>query len=142
MSHTPEHIVEQFFTALETMDMDTFFALWADDGRQEMPFAPDGFPRELNGIDAIRRQYGGLPDAYDGMNFPRTIRSLRETGWVFVEYQGEISLKSGGTYNNDYCGSFHVVDGKIVLFREFFNPIILQSAFGKDITDTFSIDAD
>lgn len=124
------------------MNMDTFFALWADNGRQEMPFAPDGFPHELNGIDAIRRQYSGLPDAYDGMRFPRTIHLLKEDGWMFVEYRGEIDLQSGSTYNNDYCGLFYVVDGKIVLFRAFFNPIILQRAFGNNITDTFSVDAD
>lgn len=139
MTQAAEQVVEQFFVALEKMDMERFFAVWAEEGRQEMPFAPEGFPRLLDGIEAVRRQYGGLPNAYTGMRFPRTLRPLAEEGWVFAEYQGQIDLKTGGTYNNDYCGLFHVVDGKIVLFREFFNPIILQDAFGERVADTFSL---
>lgn len=73
------------------------------------------------------------------MKFRRTIRPLQEAGWVFAEYHGEIELKSGGTYNNDYCGLFHVVNGKLVLFREFFNPIILQRAFGDALSEMFSV---
>lgn len=49
-------IVERFFTALEQLDVAAFLSLWAPDGRQEMPFAPAGFPKELNGIEAIERQ--------------------------------------------------------------------------------------
>jgi ketosteroid isomerase-like protein len=122
------------------MDMEAFFALWAEDGRQEMPFSPEGFPSELNGIAVVRRQYGGLPDAYGRMVFPKlVVRPLAESGWVFAEYRGQIELLGGGTYNNPYCGLFHVVDGKIVLFREYFNSIILQQSFGGNLGDTFSL---
>lgn len=133
-------VVQQFFATLEAMDMEPFFGLWANDGRQEMPFAPEGFPSQLDGIDAVRRQYGGLPDAYGKMVFPDLVlHSLDEPGWVFAEYRGEIELLSGGVYDNRYCGLFHIQDGKIVLFREYFNPIILQQSFGKDLGSTFTL---
>lgn len=133
-------IVQQFFAALEAMEMETFFALWAQDGRQEMPFAPEGFPTELNGIDAIRRQYGALPDAYATMVFPDLVaRPLEEAGWVFAEYRGEIELLKGGNYNNRYCGLFHIENGRIVFFREYFNPIILQQSLGDQMGSTFSL---
>lgn len=133
-------VVQQFFAHLEAMDMEPFFALWATDGRQEMPFAPQGFPSLLNGIDAVRRQYSGLPDAYGRMVFPGLVlRPLNEPGWVFAEYSGQIELLSGGVYNNHYCGLFHIENGKIVLFREYFNPIILQQSFGGHLSSTFSL---
>lgn len=133
-------VVQQFFATLEAMDMEAFFALWHADGRQEMPFAPDGFPFHLDGIEAIRRQYGGLPDAYGRMIFPGlVVRPLTEAGWVFAEYNGQIELLNGSVYNNRYCGLFHIENGKIVLFREYFNPIILQRSFGTDLSSTFNI---
>jgi uncharacterized protein len=133
-------VVQQFFAHLEAMDMEPFFALWASDGRQEMPFAPEGFPSLLDGIDAVRRQYGGLPDAYGRMVFPGLVlRPLEEPGWVFAEYGGQIELLSGGVYNNHYCGLFHIENGKIALFREYFNPIILQQSFGGNLSSTFSL---
>jgi ketosteroid isomerase-like protein len=133
-------VVQQFFAHLEAMDMEAFFALWAADGRQEMPFAPEGFPSELKGKAAIRRQYGGLPAAYGRMVFPGLVlRPLNEPGWVFAEYGGQIELLSGGIYNNRYCGLFHIENGKIVLFREYFNPIILQQSFGNNLGSTFTL---
>lgn len=136
-------VVQQFFAHLEAMDMEPFFALWAEDGRQEMPFSPNGFPSEMNGKTAIRRQYSGLPDAYDRMVFPDLVlRPLTEPGWIFAEYRGEIALLSGSTYNNRYCGLFHIENGAIVLFREYFNPIILQQAFGNDLGSTFTLPAE
>ena len=69
--------VREFFAALEAMDIPRFLALWAEDGVQEMPFAPAGFPARLEGRAAIARQYGPLPAAYTGMAFP--LRSLRAT---------------------------------------------------------------
>ncbi len=140
MTRSDTEVVEQFFAALEAMDMEAFFALWAEEGRQEMPFAPQGFPTVLDGKAAIRRQYSGLPDAYGKMLFPTlVIRPLVEEGWVLAEYRGEIEMLSGGTYHNRYCGLFLIEGGEIKLFREYFNPIILEEAFGSALQDTFNV---
>jgi uncharacterized protein len=140
MRRSDTEVVEQFFSTLEAMEMEAFFALWAEEGHQEMPFAPQGFPMLLDGKEAIRRQYGGLPDTYGRMLFPGlVVRPLEEQGWVFAEYQGEIEKLSGGSYNNRYCGLFHIEDGQIKLFREYFNPIILQEAFGTALNETFHV---
>jgi hypothetical protein len=47
--------------------------VWADGAKQIMPLAPNGFPRELSGKDAIFNQYKGLPDNFTSMSFPRRI---------------------------------------------------------------------
>jgi hypothetical protein len=62
--------VSAFFAALEAMDIPRFVDLWAEDGAQDMPFAPGDFPKRLEGRAAIARQYGPLPSAFTGMKFP------------------------------------------------------------------------
>lgn len=134
--------IEQFFDRLEAMAIEGFLDLWADDGVQEMPFAPEGFPNRLDGKEDVERQYGGLPDAYEAMTYERTIRPLNDPEWAIAEYEGTIDLNDGGQYNNSYIGLFHVVDGEIILFREFFDPIVLLEAFGDEVDETFSVEND
>jgi len=135
----PVEVVERFFAALEAMDVGAFVALWHDDGVQEMPFAPPGFPRRLEGKEAIRRQYGGLPDAYVSMRFPRRLRAAGD-GLVVAEYGGEIALRSGGRYDNTYVGLFEVRDGRLRRFVECFDPQVLADAFGGDAATTFGFE--
>ena len=136
-------IVEEFFARLEEIAVEGFVELWAEDGVQEMPFAPEGFPSRLEGKEAVRRQYGGMPQAYTRMKFPgRTLRPMLDPEWVVAEYRGEIDLSSGGAYNNCYVGIFRGVDGKVVRFTEYFDPRILAESFGGEGTlrQTFSLE--
>ena len=134
-------VVERFFTTLEAKDLPAFRALWAADGVQRMPFAPAGFPTDLVGRQAIARQYGGLPTAFRSMRFPRRLASLADPERVLVEYTGEIARADGGRYDNRYIGVFTVRDGRITEFVEYFDPIVLQRAFGSTLGQTFNVDA-
>jgi ketosteroid isomerase-like protein len=131
--------VRDFFRRLEAMDTgDAFVALFAEDARQVMHFSPEGFPKLLDGREAIRRQYGGLPAAYAHMRFPGlTIHDMASPREFFATYAGDIELRSGGRYDNDYAGFFVVRDGRIAEFHEYFDPIVLQRAFGGELRKTF-----
>jgi ketosteroid isomerase-like protein len=133
--------VRSFFRQLEAMDTgDAFVALFTEDARQLMPFAPPGFPTVLDGREAIRKQYASLPTAYTHMRFPGlVIRDLASPNEFFVTYKGDIGLASGGRYANDYAGYFVVHDGRIAEFHEFFNPIVLRQAFGERLGETFNV---
>lgn len=133
--------VRAFFRQLEAMDTgERFVALFTEDAKQVMPFAPEGFPRLLDGREAIRTQYSGLPSAYTHMRFPDlAIRDMASSNEFFVTYRGDIGLKSGGRYDNDYVAYFLVRDGRIAELREFFNPIVLQQAFGQRLQETFNV---
>jgi ketosteroid isomerase-like protein len=41
-------------------------------------------------------------------------------------------IYTGRQYKQQYGGLFHVVDGKIELFREYYDPIVFKDAFGLD----------
>jgi ketosteroid isomerase-like protein len=133
--------VRAFFATLEALGSgEQVAALFAEDGRQVMPFAPEGFPKRLDGRAAIARQYGGLPAAYASMRFPGlVVRDLADPDEFLATYRGDIALKAGGKYDNVYAGHFVVRDGRIVEFTEYFDPIVLQRAFGGRLEGTFSV---
>lgn len=134
-------VVERFFELLERIDIEAFVELWAEDGIQVMPFSPEGFPDRLEGKEAIRRQYGGMPDAYRSMRFQVEVEPMLEPARAVAQYQGTIELADGGHYDNRYCGIFEVRHRKIVQFTEYFDPIVLQRAFGGGSMDaTFGLD--
>ncbi len=128
---SPTDQVREFFAALEAMDIPRFLAVWADDGVQEMPYAPGAFPRRLEGKAAIERQYGPLPAAFAGMKF--TLHRLEATerpGTVFAEFQGSIALRNGGRYDNTYVGVFEFnAAGKLARYVEYFDPYTLINGF-------------
>lgn len=54
-------VVLDFLTGLETKDMARVNGVWAEDAVQDMPYAPDGFPKRVVGKPALIRQYAAWP---------------------------------------------------------------------------------
>lgn len=127
-----EQTVRDFLRLLAEKNLDAWATLWTEDAVQEMPFSPAGFPTKVEGRDVLLDHYSGLPQAYGAMSFPDLVLyPMSDPNWVLAEYRGEIDvLATGRPYNNHYCGLFHLRDGRIALFREYYNPIILTEAFG------------
>jgi ketosteroid isomerase-like protein len=134
-------VVEEFFTRLESMNIDYWLELWDDSGVQEMPYSPSGFPKRLEGKSAIRQQYSSLPVNYHSMQFVNRIFHETSDPAVFiVEFKGVIDVKlTAKTYNNNYCGIFTVQNSKLVHYKEYFDPIILQTAFGAKLQENFNV---
>jgi uncharacterized protein len=123
--------VKEFFAALEALDIPRFLNVWAENGVQEMPYAPGVFPKKLVGKSAIDKQYSPLPSAFNSMRFTmRRVVATEEPGVVLAEYDGSIGLKSGGRYDNRYVGvsSFNS-QGKLIQLTEYFDPFILIDGF-------------
>jgi ketosteroid isomerase-like protein len=139
VSESNKAVIEKFFTSLETLDIPTFLSTWAENGKQLMPLSPENFPHELIGKDAIYNQYKGLPENYTSMQFPRRYFPTDDPNMVIVQYNGIIPLKEGGEYNNNYVGIFNIKDGKLLQFVEYFDPFILQEAFGKKLESNFNV---
>ncbi len=56
-----EEAVRTFLESLETKDMAMFASAWADEAVQDMPYAPEGFPRRVNGKANILTHYADWP---------------------------------------------------------------------------------
>jgi fermentation-respiration switch protein FrsA (DUF1100 family) len=81
-------------------------------------------------VTTIHNQYKGLPHNFVSMRFPRQIVATDDPNKVIVRYTGQIPLRTGGRYDNRYVGIFEVKGGKLTRFTEFFDPLVLQQAFG------------
>ncbi len=130
-----EKAVAAFLAALETHDMDHFATLWADDAVQDMPFSPAGFPKRVVGKEALIAHYAGWPDNSRGADFTSELvfYPMIDPEMVFASFRGRAEIVSTGrTYEQTYGGLFHVQDGKIQLFREYYDPEPFRYAFGLD----------
>lgn len=128
-----EQAVRTFLTSLETKDMEAFASVWAEDAVQDMPYAPEGFPRRVESRDNLIQHYGAWPEVSGEANFTDDLvfYPMTDPTMVFAEWHGVVEIiPTGRIYDQRYGGLFQVVDGKIVLFREYFNPIVFVEAFG------------
>lgn len=131
-----------FLDLLSTKDMVAWNDLWAENAVQEMPYSPSGFPRRIEGKAALVRHYSNLPSSTGVMRFTdRIIHSMVDPDTVFAEYRGGIEiLATGKHYNNRYAALFAFdIDGKLILFREYFDPNILTEAWAGSLAYGFSL---
>jgi len=126
-------VVDNFFVALETQKFEMLKEVFAEHGRQVNPYSPEGFPKGFDGAEAIYKQYSALATHFSRMKFPRKIYATEDPNFFFVKFSGEIDIKAGGQYNNDYIGTFKVENGKIVEYTEYFNQIIMAKAFNIEL---------
>jgi len=122
-------VINAFYVGVENQKFDIIKEVFAENAKQLIPYAPDGFPKSLNGSDAIYKQFSGLTAYFVQMKFPRQIFSTEDPNFFFVKFKGDMDVKGGGKYENDYIGTFKFQDGKIVEYAEYFNPIVMAKAF-------------
>ena len=104
-------------------DVAGWAALWDENGRLELPYFPDEELRVIEGAAAIRAQGEKVKTVMSSIKFfDRVYRATDEAGTYIVEYSGEGELLAGGQYKNTYIVVATVRDGKVCLWREYFNP--------------------
>ena len=129
VTESNKKVVDTFFVALETQQFDLLKEIFAAEGKQLNPYAPEGFPKSFDGAEGIYRQYSGLIANFGQMVFPRKIYATEDPDFFFVQFRGEIEIKAGGKYENDYLGTFKLQDGKIIEYTEYFNQVVMAKAF-------------
>lgn len=122
-------VVDNFFIALETQQFEMLKEVFAPEGKQLNPYAPANFPKSFDGAEAIYKQYSGLTANFGAMKFPRQIFATEDPNFFFVKFTGEIEIKAGGKYENDYLGTFRLENGNIMEYTEYFNQIVMAKAF-------------
>ena len=128
-----QQAVIDFLTSLEDKDMDKFASVWAEDAVQDMPFSPEGFPKRVEGKDNLIKHYAAWPETSDKANFTKHLvfYPMQDSTMVFAEWRGDVDIiPTGRKYKQRYGGLFHVVNGKMELFREYYDPIVFKNAFG------------
>jgi uncharacterized protein len=107
--------------------------VFAENAKQINPYSREGFPKTYDGAEGIYKQYSGLTANFGQMKFPRQIFATEDPNFFFVKFRGEIEIKAGGKYENDYLGTFKLENGKVKEYTEYFNQIVMAKAFGIEL---------
>ena len=91
--------------------------------------------KSLSGKDKLVELYSGWPQITGEADFTSDLvfYPMQDPETVFAEFKGDVAvIPTGRQYQQTYGGLFHVVDGKIKLFREYYDPAPFKWAFGLD----------
>lgn len=109
----------------EAHDLESWLALWADDATQEVPYAPEGFPKEISGKSNFAEIYGNLFKGFAAIHIQQLrIDPLLDPNRFLVRWHTYAPLVNGGLYENDLVGVYEFAgDGKIHRLTEYLNPL-------------------
>jgi hypothetical protein len=122
---TPAEVLERRREVLRNQDTDGFAGLFAPDGVIELPFAAPGMPSRLEGRRAIRdfsRHVAASSLRIDDLE-PLAVYQTDDPEIIIVELVTYGTLTGTGRgLTGTSIQVFRIRDGKIVLFRDYFNP--------------------
>ncbi|MFJ8464327.1 nuclear transport factor 2 family protein [Streptomyces swartbergensis] len=122
---TPADLYRHSLRLLLEKDIDAWAGLWAEDGVMEFPFAPPGWPRRLEGKEAVAAYMRPYPDHIDLHDFPDLrIHPTTDPETIVAEMRGVGRLvKTDSPYDMTYIAVVTVRDGLIASYRDYWNPL-------------------
>ncbi|MFL5998504.1 MAG: nuclear transport factor 2 family protein [Streptomyces sp.] len=117
-------------------DIAAWIDLWEDNGVFEFPFAPDGWPKRLDGKAAIADYMRAYPDHIDLHDFPHVeIHRTTAAQTIVVEMRGVGRLvETGSPFDMTYIAVVTVEDGRITHYRDYWNPLVVLQDSASDFT--------
>lgn len=113
------------------IDMEPWWDAAHDDLVLEFPFARSiGMPERVEGKAAARTYLEKVVSGLAGLSFTNIrARATGAEGEVLVEYEGQCPAPNG-TYDQRYITIMRFRDGKLALFREYWDTCEVTRAFG------------
>lgn len=121
-------VVQRYLEALSRLDPEGVFAEISDEEFVlELPFAPEGFPRRVEGKQNMIEFFGpvaaGVWKEFEFLTLE--VRGEADPSRVVAEYTSRGSFANGAPYNQTYVHLCRVRKGKIVYSAEYFDPAAL-----------------
>jgi ketosteroid isomerase-like protein len=125
-----QDLAERWLGALHALDIPAAVELLADDAVLEMPLAPPGLPNRFAGKAAIRAFLSGS-QLFSKLEFHDVeVHATSDPELAVVEFRSTGTFEATGLeYANRYALVVRARAGRIVLYREYFNPLALAGAF-------------
>ncbi|WP_299475818.1 nuclear transport factor 2 family protein [uncultured Roseibium sp.] len=111
---------------------ENFLEMCHEDIVFQFPFAPEGTVRELHGRDAMAAYLPKVGELIDFESMSPAIAHRSTDGVTFVlefSCKGK-GAKTGGRYDQDYISVIRLQNGRIVRYRDYWNPLVLLNAVG------------
>lgn len=104
--------------------------LFTEDIVFEFPYAPEGFPRRLDGLTALKGHLARLDPILELREFTLHTAHVSENAVVFeFSCKGE-GIATGLPYDQDYVSVVTLREGRISHYRDYWNPLVVLSALG------------
>lgn len=129
-NHSLEQRLLHALDALTRGDVAPWPALFADDGVQEFPYAPEDYPRRIAGKPAIADYLADYPEKF---KLDRIVDPVfHASGRVLVlEFGVEgTALQTGKPYNQRYVSVIEHRAGLITRYVDYWNPLVVIEALG------------
>lgn len=122
-------LVRKMLEAVGELRIDDALSLLSPELLLEMPIRHDGGKPSMLG-EAALRFIGSIPKMFKRMNFTEiTVHGSTGSGVVAAEYRSNGFTIAGEPYSNVYAGFFRIRDGKIVHWREYYDPVVIANSF-------------
>jgi uncharacterized protein len=111
-------------------DAGSFTDMMAEHAVMEFPYALPGLPSRVDGKDAVARHLERAADliAFDRMGEP-TVHPSIDPDVTIIEFEGfGQGVETGEPYNQHYISVIHTQDGRIIHYRDYWNPIAVLRA--------------
>ncbi|MEU9183638.1 nuclear transport factor 2 family protein [Streptomyces sp. NPDC048484] len=132
----PADLFRQGLQLLLDKDISGWVDLWDDRGVLEFPFAPEGWPKRLEGKAAVSDYMRHYPDHIDLHDFPDVkIHETGDSGTIVVEMRGVgLLVETGAPFDMIYIAVVAVADGLITHYRDYWNPLAVSRGSAADFT--------
>ena len=136
LRRTNTEIARRYLQAINDWDFGVKRELLSPEVVFEMRWAPDGFPRRIDGLEAVMEFLAPLPESIvtEGLYDIRLETLHSDAGQVIAFYKSDMTMVQPVEYRNEYVTCFTIRDSKIVHFLEYFDPIPLVAAFGGSVS--------
>ena len=131
--------VEHALDLLLKHDMTGFAGLWAEDGVLEFPFAGPGYPKRVEGRDAIREYLRDYPNLLDIREIAaKTVHETADPAVVVVEFTvAGVVVATQKPYELSYIAVITVQDGLIRTYRDYWSPSAAAEVLGGEPAGAF-----
>lgn len=108
---------------------------FADHAVWEMPFAPEPLAKEVPGRHLIGHFVDWFFQSVPDLRIESlVVHDTTDPELFILELRGRATVaQTGNIYANTYCTHMRISGGKVVLMREYFDPSIVQNAFGAEV---------
>ncbi len=133
--------VEHALDLLLEHDMAGFAGLWAEDGVLEFPFAGPGYPKRVEGREAIREYLRDYPNLLDIREIKaKTVHETADPAVVVVEFTvAGVVVATQKPYELSYIAVITVAGGEIRTYRDYWSPLAAAEVLGgvEELTGAF-----
>lgn len=120
-------ILNAFHNSLLEQDLERWLGLFEEEAVFEFPYAPEDFPKRLTGKAEIRAHIEELPNLLKINKFScLNLYTDSNKSTIIAEYNCDgTATQTGKPYMQTYISVIELHDGKIKLFKDYWNPLIV-----------------